>query len=280
MTFSILMSIYYKEVPEYLNQCLESLAIQTFPATEIVIVKDGLLGEELQNILSKWQDKLPLKIVGYEENKGLAYALNYGLQFCSHDLIARMDSDDICMPNRFEKQIKYFSENKYTVILGSNILEFYENNTRYYIREKNYPVVINNKTISLYKGSPVAHPTVVIKKEILEKYKYNINVSSNEDIDLWFRLILDGYSIENINEPLLKYRFTDKTFQRRNYKKSFNEFIVYWKYLIKLFGFSIMLIYPLFRFIFRFLPAFCVKQIYFNRNNFFRKKIYFKEYNS
>lgn len=124
--FSVLMSLYYKEVPEYLNECLESLAVQTCPATEIVIVKDGLLTEELEKILSLWQNKLPLTIVGYEENKGLAYALNYGLQFCSYELVARMDSDDICMPDRFEKQIKYFEEHKETVIVGANILEFYD----------------------------------------------------------------------------------------------------------------------------------------------------------
>ena len=263
---SVLMSIYDKETPHNLDQCLESLANQTFPATEIIIVKDGILTDELDNLLDIWQKKMPIKIVGYEENKGLAYALNYGLQFCSYDLIARMDSDDICLNDRFEKQIKYFSEHKKTVILGSNIFEFYEDKKKYDLGEKRYPSIINKKTISLYKGSPIAHPTVVIKKEILEKYKYNIHVSSNEDIDLWFRLILDGYTIENINETLLKYRFTDKTFQRRNYRKSFNEFNIYWKYLIKLFGFSIMLIFPLFRFMFRLLPACCIKQIYIIRN--------------
>ena len=125
INFSVLLPVYCKETPEYLNQCLESLAVQTLPASEIVIIKDGKLTNELEETLSIWEKKLPIKIVGYEENKGLAYALNYGLQFCSYELVARMDSDDICMPDRFEKQIEYFKEHKETVVIGSNILEFY-----------------------------------------------------------------------------------------------------------------------------------------------------------
>ena len=260
--FSVLMSVYYKENPDFLNNSLESLAIQTLPATEIVVVKDGILTEELGKILLLWQIKLPLKIVGYEENKGLAYALNYGLQFCSYELVARMDSDDVCMPDRFEKQIKYLGEHKEAVVVGSNIFEFYENNI-YYVRK--YPVCTNKKSKSLFKGTPVAHPTVIIKTDVLKKYKYNTNTYTNEDIDLWFRLILDGYTIENIEEPLLKYRITDKTFLRRNYKKAFNEFKIYFYYLIKLYGFSLLLIFPLLRFVSRLLSPVVIKKMYFSK---------------
>jgi len=128
MKISVLISVYYKENPEYLDQCLNSLAVQTVPAKEIILVKDGKLTNELENVLSIWKEKLPMKIVGYKDKKGLAYALNYGLQFCSYELVARMDSDDICMPDRFEKQIRYLEEHKNTVIVGSNILEFYNEN--------------------------------------------------------------------------------------------------------------------------------------------------------
>jgi glycosyltransferase involved in cell wall biosynthesis len=123
---SVLMSVYYKETAAHLNECLKSLAAQTVPATEIIIVKDGKLTHELEQCLALWQNKLPLKIVGYEENRGLAYALNYGLQYCTGNFIARMDSDDICLPDRFKKQIAYFEIHKDTDILGGNILEFYE----------------------------------------------------------------------------------------------------------------------------------------------------------
>jgi glycosyltransferase involved in cell wall biosynthesis len=120
------MSIYNKEIPSNLNQCLESLASQTIPAIEIIIVKDGTLTPELEETLAFWKTKLPLKIVGYTQNHGLAYALNYGLGFVSCELVARMDSDDICLPDRFEKQLAFFENNGSVVAVGSDLLEFYE----------------------------------------------------------------------------------------------------------------------------------------------------------
>ncbi|GHU17462.1 hypothetical protein FACS1894163_08380 [Spirochaetia bacterium] len=133
------------------------------------------------------------------------------------------------------------------------------------IGERNYPAFIDGKSKYLFKGTPIAHPTVIIRTEILKKYLYNTDTSSNEDIDLWFRLLLDGYSIENINEPLIKYRITSKTFQRRNYKKALNEFKIYWHNLIKLHGISLLLIYPLVRFISRLLPAGIIKKLYLSK---------------
>ena len=262
--FSVLMSIYSEEIVSNLNQCLESLVNQTLPATEIIIVKDGILPSELDQVLFLWQGKLPLKIVGYKKNKGLAYALNYGLQFCSYELVARMDSDDICTPDRFEKQIKYFEEHKKTFIVGSNVLEFYEDkNAVIDLGERRYPVFTYKESKSLFKGTPIAHPTLVIKTELLKKYGYNENAFLNEDIDLWFRLLSDGYVIENINEPLMKYRITNKLFQRRNRKKALSEFKIYWGNLLKLNGFSVLLVFPLLRFTSRLLPAYCIKRLYF-----------------
>jgi len=264
--FSVLMSIYNKETLSNLSLCLESLYMQTLPATEIIIIKDGVLSTELDQVLLLWQEKLPIKIFGYEENKGLAFALNYGICFCSYELVARMDSDDICLPNRFEKQIKYIKENEKTVIVGSNIIEFYEDNKIIILLgEKKYPVFTDKKSKSLYKGTPIAHPTIMIKTELLKKYKYNDNTFLNEDIDLWFRLIIDGYSFENINEPLIKYRITNKLFQRRNYRKALSEFRIYWNNLFKLNGFSLLLIFPLLRFISRLLPTFLIKRLYLSK---------------
>ena len=265
------MSIYYKENPKYLNQCMESLAVQTLPATEIIIIKDGKLTDGLENILSIWKEKLPLKIEGYEKNRGLAHALNYGLQFCSHELVARMDSDDISMPDRFEKQTKYLSEHKNAVVVGATILEFYDGKKIKYSGVRNYPIHIDKKSKYLFTGTPLAHPTVIIRTEVLRKYRYNVNTSSNEDIDLWFRLVLDGYTINNLNDMLLKYRITDNTFSRRSYVKALGELKIYSNNLMKLCGFSYLFIFPLLRFISRLLPAKVIKRMYFSkrRQNFF-----------
>ena len=113
MNFSVLMSLYYKENHIYLREALESITIlQSLKPNEIVIVKDGLLNEELNNLLIEFKKKTKiLKIVGYKENKGLGYALNYGLKYCSNEIIFRMDSDDVARKNRFKVQIDAFISN-------------------------------------------------------------------------------------------------------------------------------------------------------------------------
>ena len=92
--FTVLQSVYRKDSPQFLSESLRSLAEQTRLADCIVLVKDGTLTPELEAVISEWQETLPLKVVGYDENKGLAHALNFGLQFVETELVARMDSDD------------------------------------------------------------------------------------------------------------------------------------------------------------------------------------------
>ena len=120
--FSVLMSIYAKESPEFFSQALDSLAEQTVPADEIVIVKDGVVGEKLESVLVQYAAKLPLKVVGYEQNRGLGYALAFGLQHCRYDWVARMDADDIAVKDRFEKQIAYLEQHPEIGLLGSSTL--------------------------------------------------------------------------------------------------------------------------------------------------------------
>lgn len=116
--FTVLQSVYKKDNPIFLSQSLQSIAENTVQSYSVVLVKDGILNHELESVISEWQSKLPLKVVGYEKNQGLAYALNYGLQFVETELVARMDSDDICFPYRFEKQIAQFEVDSSIEILG------------------------------------------------------------------------------------------------------------------------------------------------------------------
>jgi glycosyltransferase involved in cell wall biosynthesis len=208
------MSVYYKEIPDYLNECLESLANQTLPATEIIIVKDGLLGESLEQILSVWQNKLPIRIVGYEENKGLAYALNYGLQFCSHELIARMDSDDICVPDRFEKQIKCFEQNTNIVLLSGFISEF-RNKPNDNVSIRKVPVGNLHIVRYLKKRNAFNHMAVMFKKSaVLSVNSYN-GIDGFEDYDLWIKLVLAGYQVDNLKDILVYARIGNDMINRR-----------------------------------------------------------------
>ena len=120
INFSVLMSVYYKESAEYFNLALLSnLVNQTVTPTEMVLVCDGKLTDELENIISIYQEKFSdiLKVYRLEENVGLGKALNYGLSKCTYELIARSDSDDICAENRFEKQLLYLSTHDQGAVL-------------------------------------------------------------------------------------------------------------------------------------------------------------------
>ena len=125
MKLSVLQSVYRKDNPEFLNDSLRSLKEQTLPADQIILIKDGTLTSELEDVISEWKEKLPLKVVGYENNQGLAHALNFGLQFVETELVSRMDSDDIAFSERFEKQVKEFETDKNLSVLGTGIEEFY-----------------------------------------------------------------------------------------------------------------------------------------------------------
>ena len=185
MKFSVLMSIYKKEEPKYFSEALESVLNQTVMPNEIVIIEDGILTKELQDVIIKYKEKYPDIIKNYplKENKGLGLALNYGVTKCKHNLIARMDTDDIALPTRFEKQLEIFEKNPSYDIVGGNILEFAEGtnitNTR----------IVPEKKEEIYKyakkRNPMNHVTVMFKKDtILEVGNYE-NLPYFEDYYLW-----------------------------------------------------------------------------------------------
>jgi glycosyltransferase involved in cell wall biosynthesis len=223
------MAVYYKETPNNLNQCLESLANQTLRASEIIIVKDGNLSEELEEVLEIWQRKLPLKIVGYKMNMGLAYALNYGIQQCSYELIARMDSDDICLPDRFEKQVEVFNMIDGIDIASGYITEFVHCPEHPYAIRK---VPLTYKDIIKYskRRSPFNHVAVMYKKQVvLNCGGYSFRYL--EDYDLWLNILKSGYKAMNIPDILVNVRTGNDMIGRRHgviYAK--NEYLLLKKY--------------------------------------------------
>lgn len=122
MKFSVLMSLYIKENPQYLRECFESLVAQTHPADEIVLVFDGAVTPELEAVVSEFETKLPLNLVKLPKNLGLGKALNEGLKHCSHDWVFRMDTDDICVPERFAKQVAFIEQHPDTIISVGRLL--------------------------------------------------------------------------------------------------------------------------------------------------------------
>ena len=229
--FSVLMSIYFKEDPKYLDLCLESILVkQTIIPDEIVMVKDGKLTKELEKVLSKYDKKYPdiFKFVPLEENVGLGKALQIGLEECSYDLVMRMDTDDICVPERFEKQIEYMKKNKDVTIVGGYIGEFKETKAEE-LRLKQMPTSYQDVVKYAKFRNPLNHMTVCFrKKDILEVGSYQ-PLFYLEDQYLWSRVLVAGKKIENIPEVLVYARIGNGFEERRGNKK----YIAGWKKLQK-----------------------------------------------
>lgn len=217
--FSVLISVYYKEIPRYLDRALQSITDdQVLKPNEIVLVKDGSLTKELDEVIEKYQKRYPnlFKIVALEKNYGLGKALNIGLKNCSYELVARMDGDDISKPERFKKQIDIFKENPDLDILGSWIDEFIEKDGEIKIRsirkvpETNEEIYQKLKSICAFN-----HPTVMYRKtKIIEVGSYSQEFAL-EDYYLWIRLAISGANMYNLQESLLEFRITEGTSKRR-----------------------------------------------------------------
>ncbi len=275
MTFSIIQSVYRRDNPDFLLQSLKSIAENTRQPASVILVKDGLLTPELESVIDDWKSKLPLKVVGYEQNQGLAHALNFGLQFVETELVARMDSDDICFPDRFEKQVLQFETNENLAVLGAGIEEFYKNDEMNFRQIRLYPKRTTKKSASLYKGTPLAHPTVMFRTEVLKKFGYSEKTKCNEDIELWFRVLTAGYEIQTLQVPLLYFRITDGTFKRRSLSKAFNEFCIYSRALRRFNGMTNNHLYLLMRLVSRFIPKSINKKLYLSsaRKKMFKENI-------
>jgi glycosyltransferase involved in cell wall biosynthesis len=224
--FSVLMSVYYKEKPEYLLLALDSIwDKQTLKPNEIVIVKDGELTKELESVLSDFATDKPIKFLVNEQNMGLSYSLNRGLQACSCNLIARMDTDDICFPNRFEKQVQFLNEHPKIDILGSFAAKINENGNE--IELIKVPVEHEN-IYRLIWTCPFIHPSVIFRKDkILSIGSYNPDSGvRQDDYELWFRCAKNKLRFANLPEPLLYYRFFADSVKRNNIKVGINQFKV------------------------------------------------------
>ncbi|EJP5976707.1 glycosyltransferase [Salmonella enterica] len=215
MGFSVLISLYIKEKPEYLDRCFLSIYEQTLSANEIVLILDGDITDEQNFIIQKWSKMLPIKVFPLLKNVGLGKALNIGLKKCQHDIVLRMDTDDICINTRFEVQYNYLVANPDIAILGSHINEFIDNEN-YYIGRRLVPCI--NSEIKKYsqKRNPFNHMTVGFRKSVIEKvggYKHHHFM---EDYNLWLRVIAAGYQVGNINQCLVKVRVGKGMLERRS----------------------------------------------------------------
>jgi glycosyltransferase involved in cell wall biosynthesis len=207
------MSVYFKENSEYLKASLESIwNKQTLKPTEIVLVMDGPLTEELNIVIDHYKSEMPLKTVMLEKNLGQGLALSKGIEACSNEIIARMDSDDISYPTRFDRQIE-------KILDGYDIVScwscFFENSIDNIIAIKKRPENHEEIVKLAKKRSPMLGAGSIFKKDAVLKAGNYHDFHQGEDYHLWVRMIMNGDKFYNIQEPLYYVRTSHDQIKRR-----------------------------------------------------------------
>lgn len=265
MSVSVLISVYQSERPEFLQRALQSVwDDQTLKPDEIVLIEDGPLTQDLLNVLDNWKNRLgdKLQLIINEQNLGVTKSLNRGLKVCRGIYIARMDSDDISMPHRFEAQCNYLDTHPDISVVGGSLQEFNANCDNLGVRH--YPLNDVEARKYIRKASPLAHPTVMMRREMFDNgLTYNERFRTSQDIALWFDVLASGRKIANLSEVTIKFRRDGDVFKRRSRDKAKNELKIYLHGIKRLYGsFNPYYIFPIARFIFRMMPVGIVKAIY------------------
>lgn len=219
--FSIITSVYKNDKPEYVRMALDSMLIeQTIKPSEIVLVRDGLVPTDLDSLLDEYELRYPaiFHIIRLEQNGGLGNALKLGVEAAKYDIIARMDSDDICLPNRFELQLNYIIEHPETDIIGGQITEFIGSSDNI-VGTRVVPCT--NEEIYEYMKNRCGfnHMTVMFRKsEVLRAGNYQ-DWFWNEDYYLWIRMMISNCQFANLPETLVNVRSGADQYARRGGRK-------------------------------------------------------------
>ena len=203
---------------KYIGKAIQSVLQQTFKDFELIIINDGSTDKTETSIL-QFNDPRIIYLQN-SENKGLIYTLNRATELAKGNYIARMDSDDICASERLLKQVGYLDEHPETAMVATTINFIDANGNDKGIwpldRKMISPPLIRNE---MPFENCIAHPTIMIRADILKKLEYNPRQVNIEDYDLWLRLLNRGHVIAKLNEPLLWYRIHDDSITHVHLKK-------------------------------------------------------------
>lgn len=218
--FTVLMSVYNAESADNLNQAIESIEKQTILPKEFILVLDGPVSERLEYVIKDHQKRaiVKIRVIHFKENKGLGVALRAGALEAKTPWIARMDSDDVSVVNRFEIQIQYLTLHPDISLFGGQVDEF--SNTLANITGSRIVPTTYSEILRFGKyRSPFNHPTVFIKRSALMEIGSYRNFPSLEDYDLWSRFLVHGYKVSNVDDILVHMRTDSGLIGRRGGRK-------------------------------------------------------------
>jgi len=214
-TFSVLASIYRETNVADLTICLDSLKEQTTQASEIVIVEDGPVDPMVRVCLSRFKDMLPIKTLPFKKNRGLGYSLRDGLVFCSHELVARVDTDDYSVPNRFTEQQNFLRLNPEIDVVGGQMIETWQTGPSARALMRTVPLSTHNVRVTAVKQNPMNHPTVMFRKTaVIDAGNYQ-HCPFFEDYFLWARMLKQDRRLANLPEVLVTTNTNADFFRRR-----------------------------------------------------------------
>lgn len=220
--YSVLMSLYVKENADYFRIAINSMINQSVPPEEIVIVEDGPLTKELYLVINDVKRNYPNLITSivHETNQGLGLALQHGLELARNEIVARMDTDDVAVYDRCEKQLQFLNDNPDVSIVGGQIQEFIGNELNV-VGKRIVPTTDEELKAYLRKRCPFNHMTVMFRKsDILEVGNYQ-EWFWNEDYYLWIRLAIANKKFSNLSSTLVNVRIGTDMYKRRGGKKYF-----------------------------------------------------------
>ncbi|EGQ8017104.1 glycosyltransferase [Vibrio alginolyticus] len=261
---AVIMSVYFKDKPEDLSIAVNSILSQTLDC-DLYIYADGLLTSSLNEVLESFSNLNNVVIIRSDDNKGLAAALNTLIDIVSelkYKFVARMDSDDISVSDRIEKQVNFMNLNPNVDVLGGACKEF---GASFALPYKCLPLSHNELRSFSLSRCPFIHPSVMFKGSLFcEGYRYPTDTSFTEDMGLWLLLLENGKTFANLPDILLHYRMNENTVERRKgLSKSFSEVKLRYKHMEKMGLVSVKNIVTLCaRFFFHLLPVFFVKALY------------------
>lgn len=234
LRYSVLMSVYFKEQPAYLDAAIHSMLAQTVPSDDFVVVCDGPLTPALDAVIDRYVTAHPaiFHIVRLEQNVGLGRALNTGMDACKYEYIARMDTDDIAFPDRCARQLERFAADEHLDIISGTVLEF-EGDVQNILSQKTLPKTDAGIRAYARQRNPFNHPCVMYKKSaVLDAGEYQ-DFPLFEDYYLWIRMLANGARAYNLSDPLLYMRAGAEMYSRRGGFAYLKKVLRFRRYMLK-----------------------------------------------
>lgn len=215
---AVLLSVYKNDKAEFLRSSIDSILNQSYKNIILYIGVDGTIGEKLYKCLEQYEQEKKVNIIYFPENRGLAVVLNDLLILCKEaniEYIARMDADDISVPNRLANQVNYLLLHPEVDVVGGRIEEINEQSERNG-KSVTYPLTHQECFKFFRYRDPLAHPAVMFRKSFFDKAKgYRNEYRKNQDTMLWFDGFMNGCVFANLDETVLLFRVTDDFYKNR-----------------------------------------------------------------